>query len=352
MDDVVQKAPTLHAAALWNSQQSFFRYMQDTGRAELAESIAGLLTPVDHDDDKRMPVSCMVSDVKHMVAVAPEPHMAVQMVLRNKGVLLPLFTALRTWQRSQRIDRGASQVPLFLFIQLCARYWGLNNQIAKLDVTKSAGAIEISLTATDPDLFHRAIAEGIIAGLVIAVERFINARPVYVAFPHALSQAPDDDKFKQVFGVMPEFGQPSAVIRYEDAHQTNKMSTEVMVILSHLNSLHNRQFPNISLLDRTVWIMEQLLPITEPTKSLVAQVMNVSVSTLERRLTQSGTSFKQTLLGLKKQLASEYLLKLDVSATQAASLLGYSSSSQFFKAFKHWFGMTPKQFKAGFSNKR
>lgn len=78
------------------------------------------------------------------------------------------------------------------------------------------------------------------------------------------------------------------------------------------------------------------------------KILNVSVSTLERRLKAENTCFKTLLLRLKKELAVEYLIKLNKSASKTSSLLGYTSSAQFFKAFKQWFGQTPNEYKTSF----
>ena len=81
---------TLNSAALWNTQQTFFEYMADTGRSHLAEQIRPSLTPVEKRDNLRLPISCMVQDADLMRSVAEEPHLSVQMVARNKAILLPL----------------------------------------------------------------------------------------------------------------------------------------------------------------------------------------------------------------------------------------------------------------------
>ena len=62
---------------------------------------------------------------------------------------------------------------------------------------------------------------------------------------------------------------------------------------------------------------------------------------MQRRLREEGTSFKALLLEVRKKLAYKYLIEQRLSATDTAFLLGYHSNSQFFGAFKSWFGMTP-----------
>ncbi|NRA23856.1 MAG: helix-turn-helix transcriptional regulator [Oleispira sp.] len=70
----------------------------------------------------------------------------------------------------------------------------------------------------------------------------------------------------------------------------------------------------------------------------------MSVSSLQRRLREEGTSFQKGLWVARKSLAHDYLIDQKMSATDVAFLLGYQFSSQFFKAFKVWVKMTPMEY--------
>ena len=341
-----QSSLTLHASALWNTQQSFIQYMEDTGRRAVATDVAARFTPVGKTDVHRLPIDSLVHDAELMRAAVPDPHLAMQMVLRNKATLLPLFVALRAWNRSLGLSEDEAPVPLFIFIQLCTHYWSLNNQIGQFDVVRSKGFIEVTLTPADEQRFHPLIAEGVATGLILAVKDFIHQMPCQVEFPHQHPDGFNHEEFSQAVGTVPSFGQSKILIKYPDEEYDFQINDPVIDILGHLNCLHSQQFPDVSLVQRTRWIMEQLLPMTEPTKHLVARVMNVSVSTLERRLKSADTSFKAVLVHLKKQLAFEYLVRMNKSASKTSMLLGYTSSAQFFKAFKQWFGQTPNEYKA------
>lgn len=339
---------TLNSAELWNNQQTFFEYMADTGRSHLAEPVRARLTPVEMRDNLRLPISCMVQDVELMRAVAKEPHLSVQMVARNKAILLPLFSALRSWQSCTGLGKNEMPIPLCLFIQLCARFWGLNNQMAQFRVVRVKGCIEVSFEPSDPSCFNSTIAEGIASGMVMAVRDYLQVYPKSIAFSHEKPANYQEGEYVKILGVAPKFSHYGIIICFEDADYDYdfELTEPVISMLSHLTSMHSVQLPEVGIIQRTLWVMELLLPITEPTKCVVSQILNMSVSTLDRRLSNEKTTFKFILLQLKKELAVEYLVKLNKSASKTSNLLGYSSTSQFFKAFKNWFGQTPNQFKA------
>jgi len=337
---------TLNSAALWNAQQTFFEYMADTGRSHLAEQIRGHLTPIEKHDNSRLPISCMKQDVDLIRSVAKEPHLSVHMVARNKASQIPLFTALRSWQSRFGLARTEMPIPLCLFIQLCARFWGLNNQLVQFKVVRTKGCIEVSLEPSDPSCFNSTIAEGMATGMVMAVKDYLQVLPESIAFPHDKPADYQENEYVKILGVAPKFSHHGIIICFKDEDYDFELTVPVISMLSHFNSMHTVQFPEVSIVQRTLWVMKLLLPITEPTKYVISQILNISVSTLDRRLKNQKTSFKSILLQLKKQLAVEYLVTFDKSASKTSNLLGYTSSAQFFKAFKKWFGQTPNQFKA------
>jgi AraC-like DNA-binding protein len=66
--------------------------------------------------------------------------------------------------------------------------------------------------------------------------------------------------------------------------------------------------------------------------------------TLQRNLSEQSTSFRQVKEGVLKEQAASLLLRDKMEIESVAAYLGYSESSAFHRAFKSWFGVTPKQF--------
>lgn len=78
----------------------------------------------------------------------------------------------------------------------------------------------------------------------------------------------------------------------------------------------------------------------------VADTMMMSPRTLERRLSEAGTSFRQIDSDIRMELATQYLALGSIQSQEISRLLGYSQPSAFFRAFKTRFGATPKQYTA------
>jgi AraC-like DNA-binding protein len=76
-----------------------------------------------------------------------------------------------------------------------------------------------------------------------------------------------------------------------------------------------------------------------------AASLHMSRRTLHRRLDAHGMSFVALLEEIRRELASDYLLKSGFSTGEIGFLLGYSESSAFHRAFKRWTGQSPSAFR-------
>ena len=77
----------------------------------------------------------------------------------------------------------------------------------------------------------------------------------------------------------------------------------------------------------------------------VAQLLSVNKRTLQRQLKEQGTTFAELLESVRIDMARQYLSDSDVPLTQLTYILGYSELSVFSRAFKRWFGKSPRAWK-------
>jgi AraC-like DNA-binding protein len=81
----------------------------------------------------------------------------------------------------------------------------------------------------------------------------------------------------------------------------------------------------------------------EPTRAKVAKEMGMSERTLHRRLRAEETSFQDVLDDTRRVLAAQYLSRDDLSLADTTYLLGFNDQSSFFRAYRRWFGTSPKR---------
>ncbi len=78
-----------------------------------------------------------------------------------------------------------------------------------------------------------------------------------------------------------------------------------------------------------------------PSIEILASRLNLTTRSLQRRLSDENTSFRVFIAEIKKELAIQFLSQSKMRVNEVASLLGYSESSSFRRAYKSWIQKTP-----------
>lgn len=92
-------------------------------------------------------------------------------------------------------------------------------------------------------------------------------------------------------------------------------------------------------------IRQQLVQLPHQLASLetIAERLCSTPRTIQRKLAQEGTSFKDLVEDVRKNLALEYLRSTVLSVEEIALRLGYSDAPSFSHAFKRWTGSSPRE---------
>ena len=93
-------------------------------------------------------------------------------------------------------------------------------------------------------------------------------------------------------------------------------------------------------------ILVKLMPSGRMTRSVIAERLGMDERTLHRKLKKEDSTY-ESLLEAARIEEVERLLKEDgLPMSQISGLLGYAEQSSFNRAFKRWYGITPKQYLA------
>jgi AraC-like DNA-binding protein len=91
-------------------------------------------------------------------------------------------------------------------------------------------------------------------------------------------------------------------------------------------------------------VLEQL-PRGGASGSTVAKTLDMSLRSLQRKLSAEGTSFKEILDETRHELAARYIEESDLPMREITSLLGFADPSNFTRAFRRWEGMPPDRYR-------
>jgi AraC-like DNA-binding protein len=77
-----------------------------------------------------------------------------------------------------------------------------------------------------------------------------------------------------------------------------------------------------------------------------ARRLGVGPRTLQRQLVDRGTSFRDVLESVRRELALSYVREGRLHAAEVGFLLGFARPSAFYRAFKRWTGGTPGEYRS------
>ena len=100
-----------------------------------------------------------------------------------------------------------------------------------------------------------------------------------------------------------------------------------------------------SLNDQVKWVLRRLLSGSRPDVAMVAKELGMSERTLQRRITEEGTTFRDLLNEIRREQVREHLSNGSVEIAEISFLLGYDNPNSFYRAFRSWEGQTPAEWR-------
>lgn len=285
----------------------------------------------------RIPISLVTDNINTISRHLDEPMLGIKVTRRVRFSNLPIVRLLKT-QLPPEINPG-NLGELIIFL---ANFFATLTEAIDIKLTWRRGVMHMRVSACSPALSRHQL-EGAMLGISELLFHITGFTPEVVGFKHACVS--DMDEYKRYFRSELNFEADENVLSFRATQRFTGMDDRAINTVAGLSLLLHESFPTLSLRERCRRILRSILHFGEPSRARVASVLGLSISTLQRYLRAEGTSFKAELLLLRKELALEYLLVQGLSACDTAFLLGYQSESQFFKAFKLWFDMTPGQIK-------
>lgn len=92
-------------------------------------------------------------------------------------------------------------------------------------------------------------------------------------------------------------------------------------------------------------VVVRQLPLGKVNIDVIAADLGTSRRSLQRRLSDRNKNFSHVLTDIRSQLSLRYLGDLQLSISDVAFLLGYVDQGAFTKAFKIWYGKTPRAYR-------
>jgi len=222
-----------------------------------------------------------------------------------------------------------------------------------IDETGPEIYLEITLSTTIAEqspFFARSTAECMFVVALRALSEYGKraVKPSRVAW--AFEPPAGIDLYQEIFRCPMQFGQPYNRLYFSRKELQRPVITHNAVLYQHFLQVINsyladqqlQHFPHLirtSLLKRLY--NHQSLAIEE-----IAEDLNLSVRTLQRKLEQHQIAFQQICEEIRREVALQLIQKGHHNVNEIACLTGYKEASSFRRAFKRWTGQNPKAFQA------
>ena len=188
------------------------------------------------------------------------------------------------------------------------------------------------------------------AGLTILAEigrKLFGGAAPFAAVDFVNPPPRDKSPFTDYFGCPVRWGQPATRLAMPLKGLQAPLPKADPLLLSLMEAqvdhlLASRQAGDGgSLSQRTMQVIAHLAHGGVPELEQVAQALRLSPRIYYRQLAQAGLNFRDLRKRALRQLAETHLREGKLPIAQIGTLLGYTETSAFSRAFKQWTGMSP-----------
>lgn len=185
---------------------------------------------------------------------------------------------------------------------------------------------------------------------VLTYLRWITGRvpkTTRISFAHA---APADlSEHRRVFDCPIEFDQPAVEVVFPAEYSDLPIIQHDPVMQKMMDAYAEKMLAELSegdsLLGEVRSLIVEALDGGGVSLETIAERLAVTPRTLQRRLSDQGTSFKNVLDEVRRGLALSYITQPFIDLAELGYLLGFSDQTAFQRAFKKWTGTTPGKYK-------
>jgi AraC-like DNA-binding protein len=318
---------------------AILRHAQELGlEPKKIVAMAGLDEEDLADPDGRIPLSKLVATWQAIVSLTGDDslglHVGASTTVRQLGLMGYAMTHSDTLREACR--RGARYSEIMQ--EAVMTTWEEDGEVGWLRVNP-VPALDTLRHPVDARL-----------AIMLGVSREMTGAeisPVEVCFPY--SQRSDTSEHQGFFRAPLRFGRPYSQLTFRRRDLQRPLLAADEFLAGHMAQLAEEVLASLaregSLVEqvrRAIWT--DLSGGNVSLKTAAAR-LGLGVRSLQRRLTDEGTSFMGILDDFRHEMAVQLLQDSQVAVYEVAFFLGYSDPSTFFRAFRRWEGKSPHEYR-------
>lgn len=336
-----KKEFSVHKHVVQNNRMGLFIWASQNNKSHIYEAAARTWCNLESFSGDRIPLKTVTKEYKDISSIADEPNLGLKVVQVSSLQKSPFYKVLTL--ALNPILLVDIEIPKILVLRLASRYFGIMTEVVTIHCQEFNDSIVISFNPNLPDQVSYHQIEGAMFGFARLVGNLIHKWPNLVQFMHT-PETIKNQVYQDFFHCPPAFKQTQNQLNYHFPKSSYGLNYPILI--NPIIHALKKQFPDMSLAQVISILLQVTLGFVSPTRQNIADTLSISIRTLQRRLSEEEQSFNELLLEVRKKLVIEYLNYQQFTVEQLSLLLGYKAKSQFLKAFRTWFDMTPKEYRA------
>lgn len=225
-----------------------------------------------------------------------------------------------------------------------ARYFGIISETVSLTIEDRRTEHRLWLSAAEGRPVPPVYVDYVFSALVTRIRMRIRPGLLVQAVEFRQASPTNTEPYERVFQAPVRFSAAADCLCFSDA-EWRAPTAQADEALARLLEEHARMVApktgNAAGFTADVLTALSRNLLEDGSAEMVARGLHVSVRTLQRRLSDEGTTFRDVLESSRSRVAQAYLGDPRVSVAEVATILGFSDPSSFNRAFRRWTGRTP-----------
>ena len=230
------------------------------------------------------------------------------------------------------------------------RYFPLLSLSFQLDVTRDKDSYRVELDLQGSPEMSKPVRWFTMESLfycILSQARYLSNKPL--VFQHVTvryERPPHWEMYQTMLGCDVEFGANAPSVTVDRDYMASPISTgnEPVLVMKERQCSEIMQSwdSQYSIPERIHAILMRTMPDLPSLESMAAK-LNMSRSTLYRRLQDDDYCYQTIIAEFRRDQAVKYLKETDLTICEIAEKLGFSDDSNFRRAFKKWTGSSPSE---------